>query len=269
MNSPCAYSGGGPASEPEKPQVRESAAALRDHDAGGLFVALEGIDGGGKTTTAKIAAGVLCEAGYAAIAPDRASTIGASGYVARHMAGLRALIWDEPPDAPFLDLGDQHWVLLQAAWYSCFARCVVFPLLQSGSVVIADTWGQKFLAKLALRPPGVVDVDWARGLFAMVVRPDLTVHLRADPGRAAIRKRVLSGSETGDGTALTRASFAAYQHRVDEVLASFAGRDGWVDLDVSALSPGQAGEALADLIRHHLDGRAASGRAGGRRQAPV
>lgn len=81
------------------------------------------------------------------------------------MAALRALIWDEPPDAPFLELGDEHWVLLQAAWYSCFAQCVVVPLLRTGNVVIADTWGEKFLAKLALRPRGVIDMGWAPGDF--------------------------------------------------------------------------------------------------------
>jgi hypothetical protein len=92
--------------------------AGRGDGAGGLFVALEGIDGGGKSTTARTAADLLREEGYAAVAPDRASLPGASGYAAGHLDGLRALIWGEPPDAPFLELGDEHWVLLQAAWSS-------------------------------------------------------------------------------------------------------------------------------------------------------
>lgn len=104
-------------------------------------------------------------------------------------------------------------------------------------------------------------------------RPDLVVHLRADPARAAARKAAVSGSETGScgGSVaqLSRASFEVYQRRLDEVLAGFAGRGGWVDLDVSALSPGEAGAALADVIRHHQGGQAAPGGAGGGRQAPA
>ena len=79
-------------------------------DAGGLLVALEGIDGGG-TTAARTAAGLLRAEGYAAVAADRAAMAGSPGYAARHMAGLRTLIWDEPPDAPDLELGDEHWAL--------------------------------------------------------------------------------------------------------------------------------------------------------------
>jgi hypothetical protein len=146
---------------------------------------------------------------------------------------------------------------------------VVTPLVQAGNVVIADTWGYKFLAKLRLRPPGVIGFDWARGIFAALRQPDLIVHLRADPRRAAARKPSVSGSETGGGGSgapqLSRASFEAYQRRLDQVLEGLAGQGGWVNLDVSALSPGEAGTALADIIRHRLGGRAGSGSASGRK----
>jgi thymidylate kinase len=221
-----------------------------------LFVALEGIDGAGKTTTARTAAAVLRSEGHAAVALDRASLAGVSGYVAGHMARLRELIWGERPDAPYLELGDEHWVLLQAAWYSALSWCVVTPLLEAGNAVIADTWGQKFLAKLQLRPPGVIDVAWARAVFTAFREPDLIVHVRADPGNAAARKQGVSGSETGSGDGapqLSQASFEAYQRQVRQVLDGFARQGGWVDLDVAALSPGEAGKALADLIRHRLE----------------
>jgi thymidylate kinase len=239
---------------------------MRGGEAGGLLVALEGIDGAGKTTAAKTAAEMLRADGHAAIAADRASMAGVSGYVAGHMAGLRTLIWDEPPDAPYLELGDEHWVLLQAAWYSCFARCIVAPLLAAGNVVIADTWGYKFLAKLRLRPPEVMAARWAPGIFATLRRPDLVVHLRADPARAAVRKLVLSGSETGSGDGRAQpsnADFEVYQRRLDEVLERFARDDGWVSLDVSARSVPEIGAALADVIRDHLNNHAAPDGAAG------
>jgi thymidylate kinase len=226
---------------------------------GGLLVALEGIDGGGKTTAARTAAGMLRAEGYAAVAADRAGMAGPSAYAAGHMAGLRTLIWDEPPDAPYLELGDEHWVLLQAAWYCSFARCVVAPLLAAGHVVIADTWGYKFLAKLQLRPPAMIRADWALGIFDALAQPGLIVHLRADPARAAARKTVLSGSETGhgDGVPPSGAAFEAYQRRLGQVLERFARERGWASLDVSALTVTETGAALAGVIRDHLDGRAA------------
>ena len=229
----------------------------------GLFVALEGIDGAGKTTAAKVATDALRADGYPTVAPDRTSVATAPGYVGDHMAALRALIWDEPLNAPYLQLGDEHWVHLQAAWYSSFARCFVTPLLEAGNVVIADTWGYKFLAKLRLRPPGVIDFSRAWAIFGALLQPDLIVRLRADPSVAAARKPAIAASETGGrGTArhLLPVAFAAYQRRVDQVLEEFAAQDGWVNLDVSALSPHEAGAALADIIRRHLATSAAPGR---------
>jgi hypothetical protein len=48
------------------------------------------------------------------------------------------------------------------------------------------------------------------------------------------------------------------------VLETFAAQGGWVNLDMSALNPEEAGAALAELIRQYLHGRATSGDTGGR-----
>lgn len=135
---------GGPARELRRlPGGTASAAGGQPDQGGGLLVALEGIDGAGKTTTARAAAKALIAGGHAAVAADRAGLAGPA-YASAHMAPLRELIWDAPPDAPYLELGDEHWVLLQAAWYSSFTRCAVNPLLDAGNIVVADTWGSKF-----------------------------------------------------------------------------------------------------------------------------
>ena len=216
----------------------------------GSFIAIEGIDGAGKTTAAQVAAEVLRSRGRRAIAVTRGDAARCPAYVAGHMAALRDLIWGEPPDAPYLDLGDEHWVHLQAAWYSAFARCVVLPAVAEGFIVLTDTWGYKFLAKLALRPPGRVSFDAAWAVFETIPQPDAVVHLHAAPAVAAARKPAFSGSETGNregAPELSAAAFATYQAHLAEVLESFAGKGGWVCVDTSSLGVAEAGSAVADI----------------------
>jgi thymidylate kinase len=231
----------------------------------GSFIAIEGIDGAGKTTAARAAADVLRSRGKQAVAVARDDAARCSAYVAGHMAMLQELIWGEPAGAPYLDLGDEHWVHLQAAWYAAFARCVVLPAVAEGSVVLADTWGYKFLAKLSLRPQERVRFDAAWALFEDFVRPDVVVHLHADPAVAAARKPSFSGSETGNregGPELSAAAFTGYQRDVAEVLESFARKGSWVCVDTASLGVAEVGAAVADVAEQH--GRVAD--AGGERE---
>ena len=244
-------------------------ARRRDPDGvqGGLFIAVEGIDGAGKTTAARVAAEVLRSRGRHAVATVRGDAARHSAYAAGHMAALRDLIWGEPPDAPYLDLGDEHWVYLQAAWYAAFARCVVIPAVAEGAIVLADTWGYKFLGKLALRSPARVSFDAAWNVFQSILRPDVVVHLHADPAVAAARKPAFSGSETGNHEGvpeLSAAAFTDYQRDLAGVLESFAAKGGWVCVDTSFLGMAEAGSAVADVAEQHLGATAAvMGRAGG------
>jgi thymidylate kinase len=227
----------------------------RAADGEGLFVAVEGIDGAGKTTAASTAARVLHQRGRRAVAVTRDGIADSSPYVAEHMAALRELIWGEPPDAPYLELGDEHWVHLQAAWYSAFARCVAMPAVAGGGIVLTDTWGYKFLAKLALRPPGRVSFGAAWTVFEALPQPDVIVHLHTDPVVAAARKPGFSASETGnrEGTPeLSAVTFAAYQQDLAEVLESFAGKAGWVCVDASSLGVTETGSAVADIAEQFL-----------------
>jgi thymidylate kinase len=228
----------------------------------GLFVALEGIDGAGKSTAVQLTAAALRERGVSTVALDRSDTRWASAYVASHLAGLRELIWGGPAQAPYLELGDEHWVHLQAAWYRAFAQCVVTPWRGRGNVVLADTWGYKFLAKLRLRPVGAVDFQRAWEVFTAIGQPELIVYLRADPAQAAARKPAMSGSETGQGEGgpdLSAAAFTAYQRRLAAVLDGFAGQLGWPRVDTRSRAQEDTAAAIADIIEQHLAGQASSG----------
>nr|WP_230416527.1 hypothetical protein [Micromonospora tarapacensis] len=217
------------------------------------MVCLEGIDGAGKTTAAAALGRRLRERGVSAVTVDRTAANFSSAYVEGHLARLRALIWDHPPGDPYLELGDLHWVHLQAAWYLAVGRCVVEPLLDAGTLVLTDTWTHKFLAKLALRP--TVDFDRARSIFADVLRPDLVIRLDIDPVVAAARKPVITASEAGNHEGpveLTSAGFVAYQQRLAGVLDEFGDAAGWLTLDVTTLSVDQVAAALADMVLEPL-----------------
>ncbi|MGH8897375.1 MAG: dTMP kinase [Egibacteraceae bacterium] len=169
----------------------EQEAARRGH-----FVCLEGIDGAGKTTAIAAAGEVLRRRGSSVACFDKKDAGFSSVYVERHMAALRDIIWGHPPDDPYLELGDLHWVHLQAAWYSALAKCKAIPLLQAGCLVLTDTWTHKFLAKLAMRES--VDFDHVRSAFSHLIRPDLVILLRIDPQVAAARKTSFAVSEAGN-----------------------------------------------------------------------
>ena len=234
-------------------------------DQTGMFIA---IDGSGKTTAVRGAAELLRSRGRHAIAVTRSDVAWQSAYIGHHMTELRNLIWGEPRNAPYLDLGDEHWVYLRAAWYSAFARCVVSPSVAEGTIVLADTWGYKFLAKLALRPPAKVSFDAAWRLFRTLPQPDVVIYLDADPAVAAKRKDAFTGSETGNREGapdLSAAAFIRYQRSLAEVLESFASNGGWVRVDTSFHGAQEVASAVADIAewRHGtvavMDHRGAAG----------
>jgi thymidylate kinase len=219
----------------------------------GSLVCLEGIDGAGKTTVAAALGELLRTQGIPVAVLNKNDCQFSSSYVDRHMTTLRDLIWGHPADDPYLELGDMHWVHLQAAWYLAMARCAVAPLLETGTLVLTDTWTHKFLAKLAMRP--TVDRTYVRSLFVGLIRPDLVVRLDIDAELAASRKQVIAVSEAGNtegAVELTRESFVAYQRRLAAVLDEFARTEHWVSLDVTGKSVPQVAAALAETVRRHL-----------------
>jgi thymidylate kinase len=223
----------------------------------GWFVAVEGIDGSGKSTVAAQLVGELVTGGRRAVLVDRRTAPGlAGGYPGEHLAGLARLIWDYPSDARTSELGFCHWSRLLAAWFHAVSEVVVRPALAGGAIVIADSWWHKFAARFAL----TVGLRRARAVFDGAAVPDQVLWLDVPPQVCAQRRTVLRGTERGEWQGLRDRDdgYLRYQRQVRAGFRSMATTGGWQVL------PDAADERLAaalELITDRAGAAAAAGAA--------
>lgn len=192
----------------------------------GRLIAIEGIDGAGKSTVAGDVVAIVAELGRRAVLLDRNTACEAmDGYHAEHLGRLRELIWEYPPTARTSDLGFWHWAHLLSSWFHAVDHTVVRPALRDGAYVVADSWYYKFVARFAL----TVDLAQATDLFRGVSRPDLVVLLAAEPELCVDRRRDLRTTEMGEWQNLGagRDAFVEYQGRVRSVYARLAAAGSW------------------------------------------
>ncbi|MGI5500133.1 dTMP kinase [Lentzea sp. CA-135723] len=218
-----------------------------------MFLALEGIDGAGKSSTAVAVAALLRQRGEAVRLVRHNAAEPDDPFVAEYLGGLRAL-QEMSLRGPYFRLGDPHWVLIRASYYALVDRCVITPALESGHVVVADGWFHKFVARVAaggVREKGDFDrPEQMLPLFAPVRRPDGVFLLDTPVVTAAARRMAtVNPGELGPqnaGTSTPEKAFVAYQSAVRRHLLAMAGR--WrvvrtAERDVLSI----AAEVCADL----------------------
>jgi thymidylate kinase len=198
----------------------------------GTFIAIEGIDGAGKTTTAGRVAEVLGRDGFVFRSnkhiPDDAPAL-----VQDSMRAIAALLWPGSDRLNDHELPGDYWLCLQGAWYSLLSRFVIEPLLQAGTSVVTDGWYFKFAAKLLARGYSHGQVE---SVFGRLRVPDDVILLDVGPGVAWGRGRPFRLTEMGlhDGyDSLGVDSFLHYQGRLRELLNGMAGSRGWSVVQVS------------------------------------
>ncbi|GHB75614.1 hypothetical protein GCM10010347_52510 [Streptomyces cirratus] len=194
-----------------------------------MLIVLEGIDGSGKTTVARLVADALAPGGTA---PAGKKHIGAADPATEARAAvLRDLIWSSPEEQGDT-YGAAHWILLIASWYAGLAR--LRPGLadpDAESLTVMDGWYYRNIAKTLVREP--LDAGWVASLFAPVPEPALTVLLDVDPDVAWSRRDTFKETELGrwDGyTGPARESFRGYQSVVRRELLRMAAERDWLVL---------------------------------------
>jgi len=197
-----------------------------------LFVSLEGIDGSGKSTQAKL----LAEA----LGPDTLLIREPGGTEAAER--IRELLAD-----PQLDLDPFAELLLFLAARADLTARVIRPALEAGRDVVADRFADSSVAyQGAARGLGVGEVISLTDNASDGLWPDLTILLRVDPetglGRADGEDRFES-----EGLELQRAVAQAYEEIAKIASDRVAAIDGTDSVE-------QVHNRVMTAIRSHQDG---------------
>lgn len=224
----------------------------------GRFVALEGVDGCGKTTLARSVADVDLADGPPPVAGggqvvfvSRRTVPPGDGFAARLMRQNAWMLW-ESGDAT--DLSPEFWVTLQASWYTAMTDAVIGPLLDRGHDVVLDGWMYKFWSKLLNQ--GYTE-DELHVIFRGARVPDHVVLVDADVQAVFERGRDFRPTELGMHVGyaeLNMASFVDYQTRGLDNLYRLAKTHGWSTLKVPAQeSVDRTTARLSELVSELLN----------------
>ena len=194
------------------------------------MIALEGIDGAGKTAVARALAQRLRADGVRAEYRTRSQATVSDPRAQSELDRLRGLIWRSKADEPPRDLLGTHYSLfLISAWFSAVEREVLPALRERDIVAVFDGWYYRTVAKAAVR--GGLDVAWLSSLFDHVAEPDRVVMLDTAPVVAWRRRGDFKASELGRWDGFEGSEFeayCAYQTRIRAQLLRFAASLGWL-----------------------------------------
>lgn len=191
----------------------------------GVFICLEGLDGCGKTTQAKLLVRKLrrsCDAVYTA-EPSRGNI---GKFIKKHCLH-----------------GDKRGsgvveALLFAADRFDHVENTVLPALKKGRIVVSDRY---VYSSLAYQGATGLDLEWIEKINEHAVRPDLAIFIDVEPEtvvqRLKPRKSVMENLET--------------QRRVRDVYMKFVEKGELVRVDGNK-SKSQVAADLADVVRRFL-----------------
>ncbi|WP_449461667.1 dTMP kinase [Tardisphaera miroshnichenkoae] len=138
---------------------------------GGLFITIEGIDGCGKTTQARLLYRRLLREGFDAVLTHEPT----DGYIGKLIQ--RLLKKQEEVPAKLLAL------LFAADRYEHVEKLIV-PALESGKIVICDRY---YHSSIAYQSPMGVNETYVRCINDFAVKPDLAILLRINSKAATAR----------------------------------------------------------------------------------
>lgn len=181
----------------------------------GLFVVLEGIDGCGSTTHAKLLEKALRARGQEVLLTCEPST-GPIGSLIRQVLQRRLFVADATGPRNF------DWstmALLFAADRMDHLDSAVAPALRAGSIVISDRYDLSSLAYQSVTAHSGSDpIPWIRQLNTQALRPDLTIVIDVPAEVAEERRRTRGGVEEMFEARELQARLATVYARAEELV---------------------------------------------------
>lgn len=214
------------------------------------FVVIEGLDGAGTTTQARLLVEGLQEVGQPAHL-SREPSDGPIGVLIRQMLARRVVV---PQGDGYAPIGRQTLALLFAADRLDHVRAEVEPALAAGAVAVSDRYYHSSLVYQGdVDDQDEMDLRWVRAINERARVPDLTIFLQAPAelclGRIASRSR--------RDLYETEAKLRRLEQRYDEVISAME-EDGEA---IVRLDAARRPEELAAEIRERVValGRVGSG----------
>ncbi|WP_298966701.1 hypothetical protein [uncultured Roseibium sp.] len=193
-----------------------------------MLIAIEGIDGAGKTTVSDRLVSTLKQLGTPARACRKNDISFNNTFADSRLGHLRETIWPSEGEPDEDLLGTHFYLYLLAAWFSATSTRLAPFAGNDKEMVVIDGSHYRVMAKAHQRAG--LPMEFLYRLFDHVVKPDLVILLDLDPAIAWRRRSVFRETEIGrwdgfDGPPET--AFCRYQSRIRYLLCQFAEENDW------------------------------------------
>ncbi|MFD5478818.1 dTMP kinase [Streptomyces hawaiiensis] len=212
-----------------------------------MIIALEGIDGAGKTTTAALAAEKLTALGYSVVSTSKRDTAVREPFAREQLQALAERLWGVPHDSRLNAVGSLHWVFLNASYFAA-THHALSEELGTKQIAVMDNWINKLVARMASN--GEFELDELLRMLAPLPQPDLVVMLDVPPSVAASR-REFSDAERGLLTSADN-TFETFQSTVRSNLLRMADHYKWDLLVPGDSTPDEVALDVVRLVRDRL-----------------
>jgi thymidylate kinase len=218
-----------------------------------MLVAIEGIDGAGKTHTSKLLFERLGARGLPVHLLEKDSVKFGDPFSDNRLDSLRAVIWPNEPEPASDPFGTHFYLFLLAAWFSSL-KPLASILSKQYDFLIMDRSYFRVIAKAHTRSG--LDIPWLLSLFGEALTPDFVVLLDIDPALAWRRRTSFKATELGrwDGFLVeAEQAFCNYQNAIRQILLQIAEKRDWLVIrQTSSTTPLQVVDRIEQALSSRL-----------------